>query len=349
MISAALSMLPSTLLEGISRVRKLYHYPSLRERMCDVVTLGEFEPEQRRIVLMETADTLFADAVSAQKFGLMFTLLHECGENIWAKLPEKDKARWEAISWPSTSKQKAAKHFLTWYSRTDEKEDFCEHFAAYVAHGREFRLRAETTRAFKRKYLFIGELFKAHTGDERHFKGTSKSIRDIHGALRQRRKKLSLKRALEYEQAMADAHEAKIRQKYADKRADIDDLIAQEEAEARAQEEFEGAYTKARRKLDDWKAIEAFIATGGVRSKVSIDVAEAKTLSDYTRLRDSVVAILRKLPKTEGQILKVAIRVIPAIIQNREEELEETLSFVPKAKRKKAVKNLLELRSIIEE
>ncbi len=343
LLAATLGTLPPTMFKRIHAVRKLGGQISIFDRMAGVVTLGRYAEEERRIDIVETLRTLFPNASLHQKIGLQFTLLHECGEAMWTLLTEEKQAEWEKFSWPKKRKP-LRRRFLTWYSTTNEKEDFCEHFAAFVVHGREFRARAAAAKVLKRKYNFLAALFKEYAGMDLHYPGTEQSIHEIHGALRQRRKELSIREAVEQEEIEAEDDNRIARNTWG-RREDIDDFEAAWEEEALREESEHGDKpVAARKRAEDWDAIAAF-EQGERDPGGRINLDEEELRGKYHRFRVAVVDIVKDMPRTRGRVHRIAAALCPIILEENEEAVAEELEFLPTKIRKDYIGQLLKLKA----
>lgn len=343
MLTQVLDFLPRKMLARVQRIRKLWTEPrSLCDRMNGTVTLGEYEAKPRRISLMESRDSLFPDSTQEQKIMLGFTLLHEIGEALWTTLSATQIERWSAISWPRSPRQNIDQHFLTHYAYTENpKEDFCEHFAAYVIHGKEFHERTRASRALLRKYRFIFLLFKQIAEQEIEYPGVAQSIREVHGALEIVHKQRSLAEAIADEELEASEIEAERREALGQVREDIDEVLAELDRDP----EDEDTETKTKTE-EDWNGIQTFIKLGvGMYSKEDAEAfAGNEDAMALSALRAEVVEIVRELlPERSGRVLQTAAAVAAALLYGEDDELMETLQFVKASKRGKAFRRLMSL------
>jgi hypothetical protein len=226
------------LLERVKRVVKTQSIHSLASMMEGMAIEGSYEPDSQTIILIELPEMLYGDASPIQKAARSFQLLHECGEAVWTMLSESDKEQWKQISWPPKARQKKAKHFLTFYARhRDEKEDFCDHLAAYILHGPEFRLATKKAQPLRRKYQFLRRIVAFLTGSATEFPlFIPWTIEQIHGALDQEVKRLELEEAVAAEEALSDEVWEGNMEHIFEIRKSFEQLLTQEEKEVDAQD-----------------------------------------------------------------------------------------------------------------
>lgn len=231
--------LPATpLLKQVKRVVKTPAIYSIACLMAGMAIEGTYESDSGTIILMEFIEKLYGDIPPTEKAARSFALLHECGEAVWTMLDEETKARWKKISWPRGVRQRLEKHFLTFYAHhNDEKEDFCDHFAAYVLHGAEFRVAAGSAKPLKRKYRLMRHVVALLTGSATEYpRFVPWTIREIHGALQQELERMKLEDAIAFEeQHIAESWKENVERIF-EIRKTFEHLIAQEDKAADAED-----------------------------------------------------------------------------------------------------------------
>ena len=105
--------------------------------------------------------------IELHKSHFVFTLLHEIGESLWAKMNKESKKQWTGL-YGKSKKESPSAGFLTPYARTSHSEDFCDTFAAYYAYGTEFRQRANSSKLLAEKYEYM-KRFWSSDGTNREF------------------------------------------------------------------------------------------------------------------------------------------------------------------------------------
>lgn len=200
-IAMTLQLTPPALLERIKRIVKMPAIHSIDSLMAGMAIEGCYNPSSQTVTLMEFPEKLYGNIPPIEKAARSFTLLHECGEAVWTMLDDDIRARWKKISWKQ-SKRQLGKHFLTFYAHhKDEKEDFCDHFAAYILHGPEFRVAAASAGPLKRKYRLLRQIFASLTGSPIEYpRFVPWTIRQIHGALQQEVERMELEDAIAFEE-----------------------------------------------------------------------------------------------------------------------------------------------------
>lgn len=199
-IAMTLQLTPHVLLERVKRVVKIPAIHSIAALMDGMVIKGCYEANSQTVTLMEFSEKLYGNIPAIEKASRSFTLLHECGEAVWTMLDEDTRARWKKISW-TQSRRQLEKHFLTFYAHhKDEKEDFCDHLAAYILHGPEFRVAAAKAGPLKRKYRQLRQILATLTGSPIEYpRFVPWTIREIHGALQQEVERMKLEDAIMFE------------------------------------------------------------------------------------------------------------------------------------------------------
>jgi hypothetical protein len=338
LITRTLDSLPPSMLAKVLKVRKIWNEPkTLRDRMNGTFTQGQYEFNSRCISLMEYYHTLFPDSSVTQRIMLAFTLLHECGEAVWTTLKPTQTKRWTKISWRK-KKRKLNEHFLTRYAHTENsKEDFCEHFAAFVVHGSEFMERKSPP--LRQKYQFLAELFAEHAGKELNYPGVTYRIEDIHQELDLANRRRTAKEAMEEAEAEAQLRNEKAVEDWSDQRHDIDEFL--DELDQDPEEELHHEDVPD----DDWYEITKFLRGKDLDSMDQSDSPTPKARLEVQKIREEVVDILRELlPERSGQLLPLAIEVSTALLLGDKKELKDLLSFVnPSQRKKEAYSNLVAL------
>ncbi|TSC56131.1 MAG: hypothetical protein G01um101418_498 [Parcubacteria group bacterium Gr01-1014_18] len=164
MISTVLRLLPKKMLESVKSVLKSKGSKCLADLLTGAFIEGYYDPSAKSITLVDCQEIHYGDFSRNHRLSFCFSLVHECGEAIWTLLSEKQKEAWTDISFPFSPKKNVHKHFLTQYAKTNEKEDFCEHFSVYVLYGSEFRMKAQKSTFLRKKYRFIKTMFCGFVG-----------------------------------------------------------------------------------------------------------------------------------------------------------------------------------------
>lgn len=230
-----LDKLPKGLVPEIRTIRREYvNTDSIEMLIGRVFKFGQYFSADKKIVLYSPEDRTFKDFSAVEKQTYYDTHVHELGHGIWKNLTEERRNRWKAISRADATTldeevKRAFVHdieqlrniyggsFLVIPEELQEKEqeipesrkqvwveeDFCEHFAAYINHGFEFRKLAAKSRDLQEKYQFLRKLFedKAREDESIEYESmplmTLSDIAKYRGHLMQRR---SLEEALKEQQ-----------------------------------------------------------------------------------------------------------------------------------------------------
>jgi len=186
-ITSLLKLVPKPMLEGIRELRKQTHVEFPMEAfLTGVHVMGEFNRQTGTIFLYQTGDLPFINFSPQLKEQRAFTFMHEVAHNVWYKLTREQKSAWKKISWDQKGKvhsENLEADFLTQYSHSsNEKEDFCEHFASYMLHGPEFRQKATPRSELEKKYIFLQHVFAQFTGQDTQYGTLSQfTIEQIQG------------------------------------------------------------------------------------------------------------------------------------------------------------------------
>ncbi len=196
-IAQTLKLLPPAMLQGVKSICKFNSFRiSLGELMDGTARQGEYLPESKTVVLYEATEELFGNSSPAQRALRIHVLLHEVGESLWPTLSDVQREEWKCISWGDEDIEKQS-HFLTWYSHSNQRDDFCEHFACFVLYAPEFKESSLHCEAIRKKYQFIQALFRERTGKNIEYpKVFSFTIEELHGSLEQEVKKEELEGAM---------------------------------------------------------------------------------------------------------------------------------------------------------
>jgi len=238
-IAMTLQLTPPELLEQVKRVVKTPAIRSISALMTGMVIGGCYDHGSQTVTLMEFSQKPYGNLRAIDKAAHSFTLLHECGEAVWTMLDDDTCARWKKISWEQSRRQ-LRKHFLTFYAHhKDEKEDFCDHFAAYILHGPEFRVAAASAGPLKRKYHLLQQILATLTGSPIEYpRFVPWTIPEIHGALQQEIERMKLEDAIATEersilnnQRESSEHIFEIRQTFEEHIADEQRVVDAEDIE----------------------------------------------------------------------------------------------------------------------
>lgn len=211
-IDKTVRLLPREMLANVKTIKKYVATGMpLQAFLSGMQTEGQYSPARGgEITLYHSVGIIPWEARDHYRLRKMFTMLHEIGESIWTSLTTEEKGIWTMVSWQGEKPSELQAHFLTAYSREDEKEDFCEHFAAFVLHAEQFRQKGDQFLPLQRKYEFLASIFQGRTGKRIDYPNISPfSIEEIQGALEQAAKKLDLQEAVSAsEEGILDAYEA---------------------------------------------------------------------------------------------------------------------------------------------
>lgn len=228
-IEAALKLVPKELLSKVKGIKKIVGDSPLLSYMEGLERRGEYVARTEEIILYSTGiiPSEIRELDTAQK---IFTILHEIGESLWTTLTDEQKEKFKNISWYGTEVDQK-ENFLTFYSRFhDERDNFCEHFASYILHGDEFRDRAKESDPLKQKYDFIRELFQIRTGKIIEYPQISPfTIEELHGAIEQIVKKLSIEEAWDAQRAREEKEFQEARKRMAEWVVSVEELAEIEE------------------------------------------------------------------------------------------------------------------------
>jgi len=239
-IAATLSLMPLPLLARVKKIVKTPTARSIFELMEGMVIGGTYNQGSKTITLMEFPEKLYGNVGAIDKIARSFILLHECGEAVWTMLDDYTRARWKKISWPKGRRQ-LEKHFLTFYAhKKDEKEDFCDHFAAYLMHGPEFRLAASKAKPLKRKYNFLRRMLRFFTGSSLDYpRVVPYTIQEVKGAIEKEVHRMSLEEVIEFEEKRWRKDVRESAEHIFEVRKTFETLIANQERDITAKEDIE--------------------------------------------------------------------------------------------------------------
>ena len=334
-IVMTLSLPAVKLLERVKRVVKTQNISSLAAMTEGMAIEGTYDAGSGTITLMEFIEMLYPDVPPMKKAVRSFTLLHECGEAVWTMLPESDKEQWKKVSWPRTAGKKVEKHFLTFYAHhKDEKEDFCDHFAAYILHGPEFRMAAASARPLKRKYRLMRSIIENLTGTSPEFpRFIPWTIREMQGALEQEIKRMELKDAIELEEKNAAESYLENRERIFEIRKSFEQLVAQDERQADAQDVED---------LDDRKAAEQ--EEEDENEEYEEPIYKEEGLIEVHEIRAKVKDVLESIMDSqEPGFRDLRRKVVDCLIENDWEGVEDALDFLDEEDKEEAMDLLGEI------
>ncbi|MBI1969357.1 hypothetical protein HYS48_01570 [Candidatus Woesearchaeota archaeon] len=194
-----LDKLPKALIPEIRTIRREYESvtDSVDMLLGGFFTYGQYLRNTKEIILYSAEDRAFDDFTAREKQIYLDTLVHELSHGLWRNLSPELQLRWCELSKADaeelTDEMKGAfvydieqlreiylrKEFFetvlelaqTFAELADTfiEEDFCNHFAAYVNHGSEFRALAGNNGDLQEKYRFLKELFTVYGKEEREY------------------------------------------------------------------------------------------------------------------------------------------------------------------------------------
>lgn len=198
-VAQVVRLLPKELLRQVRLIKKVVatRVP-LQAYLSGMHSEGEYVEQDKEIILYKTGTLLPSQIEAVYRLRRMFTLLHEVGESVWPMLSSQEQALWRSISWGGPVNDKAS-HFLTFYSHASGgRDDFCDHFAAYVFHGEEFRQKAALNEPLGQKYQFIRGVFERLTSQAKEYQQVSPLLlEEIHGELEQEVQRMDLAEAVQ--------------------------------------------------------------------------------------------------------------------------------------------------------
>ncbi len=310
-----LKLLGRQLLGGVDRVIKKQYARSIAESMDGMVMQGQYDCSAKTITLRELVDCLFGDIPSYQKVARAFVLLHECGESLWPQLDEKIQGRWRKISWPRKKRSRVEKHFLTFYAHhKDEKEDFCDHFAAFVLHGPEFRLAANKSGPLRRKYRMMRSILKRILGSVVEYPSLAPwTIREVHGAIEQQVEKMRLAEAIELEEEQVKSLYREKREHIFEIRKSFENVFADEDKDPEEDEDSDDS--------EDEEDEEDFFEEA--------DEDEVDGLMEAQELRSSVTDILESFMDEDDKDFRLLRNDLYGYILDSDwEAIKESLDFL---------------------
>lgn len=237
-----LRILPKELLKPIKQIRKLAATgQTLGAYMDGLKPAATYEDGV--ISIYEDPDFPYVNMDPKLRVAQGFALIHEIFHSLWRSMDPKEMDSWERISWGRDKDHEDESldktQYLTLYSHVlNPEEDFCDHGASYVLHGEEFRQKARDLPDLRRKYDAILAAVANSIGRPLEFPQISPfTIEEVHGAVDQELKRLSMEQAIE--KIESDAASAEIRSR-ANRAAisvsldegKIDDVLAPEEQES---------------------------------------------------------------------------------------------------------------------
>lgn len=286
-----LKLLGKELLTGIQLMQKHQAYSrSLRSMTTGMATVGQYELAKKKVSIYEFEDIQFTNLTEIAQAERSMTILHECGESLWAQLAAEIQHRWQKISWQedeskAKNRQSKQRHFLTSYSQQNAKEDFCEHFACYVLHGPEFRHQAkgEDSRSIlAQKYRLIGEVISLYAGKEKKYgKVIPWSIEEINGAVQQKIEEKSIEEALRDEQESLERNQRDNQEELDELVKSFEDVDLDNENEVQEEENEDTSYEEVE-------------ATSGQRIPDSISGSPSKNNKEWFALKE-LGAILHRV------------------------------------------------------
>ncbi len=241
-----LNLLDRKLVEEVRTIAKEQgRFSSLIGKITGQMVAGTYTLDEQRISICEPEGYGYHDVQKTAQAERSMTLLHECAEALWTTLTDEEKTTWSSISWDKNGKRKGGKkqllgNFLTNYSSTDAKEDFCEHMACYVLRGKEFRARAEGSEArtvLGAKYRSIRQIFADRIGEVKEYDNMlAFSIDQINDALEQEIKRLRAEDALKESEEDIELINMSSRAQLRENVQSTEDVDLDEEESARREE-----------------------------------------------------------------------------------------------------------------
>lgn len=180
---AVLKKLPEQMVPEINTIRREFSCTdSLQLLIGGMFTYGVYNGQRKEITLYTAEDDVhpvFAEPVTRQLY--LDTLVHELSHGFFQSLLNEEQESWRKVSkveepvdqgsfvYDWTLQKKVYSSNLkgkdsAFHAVGLQQEDFCEHLAAYVNHGVEFRERAARNAGLQAKYQFLKELFGKHAG-----------------------------------------------------------------------------------------------------------------------------------------------------------------------------------------
>ncbi len=193
-VEQTLKLLPIEFLKAIKSIQKLTEFKPIDEIINNVHEAARINLHTGKITLLQSPLTPYSSYSPELIASRSFSIVHEVAHTVWEQMSNIEKASWKNISWSENKNTRNIdKHFLTTYSFSqNEIEDFCEHFAAYVLHGDEFREKTLSAQPLKEKYELIKNIFKETTGNFIEYPNQFPwSIEELLGRVEQIAKKLS--------------------------------------------------------------------------------------------------------------------------------------------------------------
>lgn len=302
-IAMTLQLTPPALLARVKRIVKTPAIHSIHALMEGMVIGGYYVTNSQTVTLVEFPEKLYGNIPASEKAARSFTLLHECGEAVWTMLDDNTRARWKEISWKQSRRQ-LEKHFLTFYAHhKDEKEDFCDHLAAYILHGPEFRVAAAIAGPLKRKYRLLRHIMAALTGSPFEYpRFVPWTIREIHGALQQEVEQRKLEDAILFEEGIVKWLNKESAERVFEIRKTFETLIADEERVINAEDIEDPVERQIEEQNDEEderyeeeiEAKEGYIEIHEVRAYVTevLEFVVGREERQFRSLRDTVTKCL---------------------------------------------------------
>ena len=235
-----LALLPRELLKRVKAVRKVQDMRmDLRSIMTGMSTEGTYMPKTKTITISESVDMRFPLMSPMAKAARSFTIIHEAGEALWTELAKTEQSAWKSISWKGDEKTgPVEEHFLTHYAHhVGSRDDFCEHFAAYVLHADEFRGKAQTSQPLLRKYECIRDIIEKRAGKAIEYPMLVPwTLEQIHGELEKEVSEKSIVEAWDTIERNAEALEEQAKDTIDEVRKSFETLVEDEQREQEAEE-----------------------------------------------------------------------------------------------------------------
>jgi len=217
------------------------------------ITQGTYDSAAKLMTLNEPVGFYYSDTHPRSRAERTSVMLHECAEALWPKLSDEQHEQWTRLSWSGGYKEwhkepraKVQRHFLTHYSQTNPKEDFCDHFACYVLHASEFRERSrgkEARTILARKYRFIGEVVASVAGREIEYPELIPwTIEEVDGSLQREIQRVEEEEAVAILEQDAYSRSKDAREHVYEIRKSFDELLDEEETTVRKEEEDQRVY-----------------------------------------------------------------------------------------------------------
>ncbi|MFH1670692.1 MAG: putative zinc-binding metallopeptidase [Patescibacteria group bacterium] len=293
------------------------------------ITQGTYDSAAKLMTLYEPAGFYYSDTHPRSRAERTSVMLHECAEALWQKLSDEQHQQWSRLSWSKDvnwSKEPRAKvqrHFLTHYSQTDPKEDFCDHFACYVLHAPEFRKRAqgkETRTILACKYRFISEAVASVAGREIEYpKLIPWTIEEVDGSLQREIQRVEEDTAVEMLEKNAYSENKGAREYVYEIRKSFEELLEEEEASVREEEEDLRGHEKEEEEEDfyDGESVEEEIAFFERRERIR---RIAEILID--------ISVLYDLDRQQREEITDVAEEIESILSNDSSDEDKTILIV---------------------